>query len=1102
MAIMRPIGHRAQARPRSRPEYPGTSALQLSLLDQPTIQSSWPARDRFPGNDRPNTVGSLVQADLLAARSPLLVTGYASLSKIVDFLAACSQRPEPFERVRILLGHEPTPVRNATHRLGSRTLSREIEEYWLERGISVLQSVQVLEAIAFVRGGKVEARISAHEWQPVHAKVFKADAAVTLGSSNFSLAGLEQQVEANARFSPAEPQRFAEAGEMAECIWEGGIDYLAGLTKLLDELLRVVTWQEALARAAGELLEGDWAARYLQTLPWADLPHLWPSQTAGVAQALWILETVGSVLVADATGSGKTRTGVRLLRAALQRIWGSGRIRREFPVLTCPPNVGDTWRRELTACGMPIEPYSHGLLSQVSSDRRDAATAALSHAQVLAIDEAHNFLNPRSRRTLTLFSNVADHVLLFTATPINRGARDLMAIVDLLGADNFDDEVLAVLDTMWKRRTDRAPSEADREALRRAVQRFTVRRTKRQLNEMISLAPERYRDAFGRPCRYPEHRARIYEGGESEEDRRLARAIWTAAQRLRGLVNLRGTLAVSAAQRIDGWTEETYLDWCLRGASALAAHHVLAALRSSRAAVLEHLRGTAWVREREPQLGTVKNKATGNIIETITLAAGQPPENGLGIALPPWLTDTELHAQACREEMAIYEEIGNLVARMSEAREEKKAKELGNLLRSHRLVLAFDSHLISLADIRQRLSRHTDAEIIIATGERAAEQRAVNERFALTSQEVVQKTIALCSDALAEGINLQGADAIVHLDMPTVIRVAEQRVGRVDRMDSPHVAIEVLWPKDSPEFAMRGDERFFARHQLVSDVLGSNLPLPDELRGPGPSPEDVITPEAMLEEMRAAEPVTAGLADAFEPVRALVAGGDAIVAESTYARLRDSKATVISTVSVVSARQAWAFFAIRGTEWGAPRWVFLDGVGGEPLVDLDRVAQELRARLGPEVGDRSLDQLAASLLRCFVERLGETEELLLPKKKQRALAEMRIVLEQYAKAAAAGSGERQRLELVREVLALGKPGSADRTVDRGALAERWLDLVRPAWLNRLLRTRRTRPLMLRDIRKDLIAQPLTTEEMLQAFSDLPLTMPIGERIVAAILGVP
>ena len=35
--------------------------------------------------------------------------------------------------------------------------------------------------------------------------------------------------------------------------------------------------------------------------------------------------------------------------------------------------------------------------------------------------------------------SAADHVLMFTATPINRGAEDLLSLVDQLGADNFED---------------------------------------------------------------------------------------------------------------------------------------------------------------------------------------------------------------------------------------------------------------------------------------------------------------------------------------------------------------------------------------------------------------------------------------------------------------------------------------------------------------------------------------------------------------------------------------------------------------------------------------------------------------------------------------
>lgn len=55
-----------------------------------------------------------------------------------------------------------------------------------------------------------------------------------------------------------------------------------------------------------------------------------------------------------------------------------------------------------------------------------------------------------------------------------------------------------------------------------------------------------------------------------------------------------------------------------------------------------------------------------------------------------------------------------------------------------------------------------------------------------------ERIFALCSDAMHEGINLQGASVIVHFDMPTTLRIAEQRVGRVDRMDSPYERIASL----------------------------------------------------------------------------------------------------------------------------------------------------------------------------------------------------------------------------------------------------------------------------------------------------------------------
>ncbi|WVM88576.1 hypothetical protein UMZ34_21155 [Halopseudomonas pachastrellae] len=61
-----------------------------------------------------------------------------------------------------------------------------------------------------------------------------------------------------------------------------------------------------------------------------------------------------------------------------------------------------------------------------------------------------------------------------------------------------------------------------------------------------------------------------------------------------------------------------------------------------------------------------------------------------------------------------------------------------------------------------------------------------------------------------------------------MVRYAEQRVGRIDRMDSPHDSIECWWPRDADTFALKADERFIARVEDVSLRLAvtCNCPMP------------------------------------------------------------------------------------------------------------------------------------------------------------------------------------------------------------------------------------------------------------------------------------
>lgn len=1057
----------------------------------------WPEAARFPLNlDSTRRVEDTVLDDLGVAREPLIVTGFASLDRLIAFIAARG----PEQSARILLGSEPFPPSSTDWALGDARFDEEIVAYWLERGISLHLSARLVVAIEGLRAGSIMTRYVGGS-QRLHAKIYVSERAATVGSSNYTRPGFATQLEANARFDARQDRkRYAEIRRIAENYWELGRPYNDELIALLEQLLRVVSWQEALARACAELLEGEWARDYLRPAYLPEEASLWPAQRQGIAQALYILSRHDSVLIADATGSGKTRLGVHLVRAVQDHIIRSNRLRQGKSLMVCPPAVLGSWQLEGLRAGAHLDAYSHGALSHTRSKGHELTVESLKRAQILCVDEGHNFLNVGSNRTRHLLRNMADHVLLFTATPINRSVSDLLRIADLLGADNLDPSTQkAFRKLLGVSKLRRSLTEEEIDLLRREIQRFTVRRTKTLFNALIDRDPVRYTDRSGKPCRYPRHHARTYRLDESAGDCRLAMEIRALADELRAVSFFEHPVEMPTILRERGVAEESYLAGRLSAAKKLARHLVMSSLRSSNAALYEHLAGTAAAK-REFDLGHFK-RSTGlkGVFERLERIAGAPPENRLSVAVPPWLTDTEAHRAACEHDAGLYRHILTLLSRMSDLRETRKAAHLNALLNEHPLVLAFDSRPITLAYLQSRLSKGSRrAQVLVATGDAQSSRPELLQTFALGS--AAQNVVGLCSDSLAEGVNLQQASAMVHLDMPSVVRVAEQRVGRVDRMDSPHESIEVWWPDDAEAFQLSSDERFLERYATVEDLLGSNLPLPEHLDvGHG----ERLPAQRLIDEYERVHGDLSwdGIQDAFAPVRAIVEGDNALVATSTYEQYRGITAKVLSRVSLVRARTPWAFFAISAGGLGAPRWLLLPGFNQAVVTDLDDICLGLRERLGEGAGDLAMDDEAERTLTLFLQRLSGAERLLLSRKKQRALEELTIVLEQYQKQAArSGSG---RASDYHELLLMLNDPPPEAQPDWDEVAARWLDLIRPTWYDRMLRRRKGGMLLLRDLRRDLIADEAELgAKLLQAFRRFPLMPAPDERISACIVGVP
>ncbi len=1078
--------------------------MQFSLFDdEPApFTGTLPAQSKMPLNVGARHVGAVLFHDLSNDDDALVVTGYSGLEQLIHLITARGNACEP---LRLLLGSDPSQSQNPKFSLKPFDFSTEVRTFWLQRGISITLSGEVLHCIELIRNGHVEVRYPTGSHR-MHAKIYCGAGATTAGSSNFTPPGLYTQHEANLRFTSSD-SRSQDVWNVAELFWSQGRDAGHELIALLERLLKFVTWQEALSRACAELLDSEWANHYLNTLGEIEPVSLWPAQRQGIGQALYLLDTLGGVLVADATGSGKTRLGAHLLRAVHDQNWSASRGRKGSMLMICPPLVIKNWEKETAKCGFNIAITSQGMLSRLTDKDASALGIQLGTAQTIAVDEAHNFLSQASKRTQRLKHNLADQVILFTATPINRSKADLLRMIDLLGPDNFDDDVLSVLERLSKGGKGSGDiHDQDLVALKKGIESFAVRRTKTQLNTMVSQKPEAYRASSGRVCRYPQQSSLTFELDEPATDRTLAQQIRDEAHHLKGISHFQKPLVLPDYYYRKGIQPELYLEMRLKSATSLATYHVMSSLRSSRLALFRHLEGEVAAMARLELHWHIEKKQRdddiGNMLERITRLEGKIPENHLGTPLPGWLSDSDEHRKACRQEIEIYRRILTLLTQMSDQRESCKVKHLIDLLNRHDQVLAFDHYPITLRYLEHKLqlSRISNKgfEVVLGIGGSRRQHEQIQAMLD-PSRKGAGRMIALCSDAMSEGVNLQLASALMHLDMPSVVRIAEQRVGRIDRMDSPHSRIECRWPKDSPEFALRSDETFSYRMEEVDSLIGSNLLLPDHLRSSTES--DLIDPLDMIKKMeeRARKPWD-GIEDAFAPVKSLVSKNAGLVSTTVYDQFRGETAKVLSRVSVVKSGKAWIFLCLAGERARAPRWVLMTDNDESPLTHLREIAEVLRERLG--AGVESLDPTVAAMskLQGLLSRLSNLDKLLLPRRKRLAIEQFSQALKRWSKDGR-WVGPADQAYQIHRLLDLIEGRSESAAPDWRQFADTWLELVQPRW-NDLLKSRpkKTHFARLRDLEPGLKTNSIPAADLLQKLDGIDLRRPWEERIVACILG--
>ncbi|RFZ91115.1 hypothetical protein D0C36_19425 [Mucilaginibacter conchicola] len=1003
------------------------------MLDFDRIR--WPDQEGYPLNIRAQgrTVEAVIYDDIGKSTGFLVVTGFTSLSNLVDVFG--SKDHSSLNAVRVLIGFEPNiKGRKEYSRFG---LDKEIKDYWVKKGLSILQGGAVIQLIEKIRRGWIEFRFL----DRLHAKIYVGDGFATLGSANFSRNGLNFQDEANVRFANTGDtrQNYKDVRQIAESFYEDAAPYNEKLITLLSTLISDVVWQEALARAMAEMLEGSWLDEYKEIVSRMSSANLWPSQWKGLAQAVSILQNTSNVLIADPTGAGKTKLCTSIILCLQHLLYEKGKHHRTECVVICPPLVMGKWASEFRSFGrVNNNQISMGMLSKASELNKIRIAEELNLGHLLVIDEAHSFLRD-SGRTAKVKANRADFKMLVTATPISRRVEDVLSICRLLDVDNLSDGEFSVFLDLLKRPYN-SNQQVNVSMLREFISRFTIRRTKKRLNAEIEQDRDAYRNVLKRTCKFPKQVERTYKTMETDADKKIVNEITELCKEIRGITHLT-RFELSDEQGIVSDDDlKIYIERRLVSGRGLSIHVIRYKLRSSHVALVEHIEGSKAAMDYFGFSG--KSNHTGNKLGKIReiLDKGSLPyrqEKFRDDLLPDWLTDESLFRQACMNELSVYTKISSLAKRLSGKRESGKVNDLIAASAKHSYLLAFDSTVITIYYLKKLFEDlHKSVTVMVATGgEKDQSSQKLMETFRLGAPDVKGKMIALCSDKMSESVDLQKASCVFLLDIPGVLRIVEQRIGRADRMDSIHEEIEIYWAYDSEEYSLKGDSRLIETNQLVEMIYGSNFQVPDALKGRQFSRTE--NTDTLIEEYKEfvdKDESWAGVEDRFQLIRGLKEGQDALITEDIYQLYANVSSEVKSRVSFISGSGNWCFIALRGDHHKSPRWFFINN-NDDIETDLAGICKLLRSQISAKSVRLKWD--AGSLER-YIKLFKSKERDLLPHKKKRALDVAAYILKM--RLTEKNPPEfRDAIKFMQSLLS----GKSTEVVDYEIMADEWIIILQP-----------------------------------------------------------
>lgn len=363
-----------------------------------------------------------------------IATGYFEIGSLL----ALENDWQKLDKIRILMGDEVTKrtrqtlLEGLTRQLDS-SLENEKEKNDFLKGVPA-----ILEAI---KQGKIECRV--YTKKKFHAKAYITHSRLTVvgssalvGSSNFTKPGLTHNIELNVQLRREVDQLQA----WFDNYWNDAEDVSEEVLKTIERHTRDYLPFEIYARALKEYFRryeievSEWEKYQSRLYKKLDI-----YQQDGYKALMKISEKYRGAFLCDGVGLGKTFVGMMLIERLIER--DRKRVALFVPKATSEAVWKPALRKylpNLFGRFSNLEIFSH---TDLSRDRlQEDLKSVKERADVIIIDEAHNFRNPGLKgtdaRAASRYYRMSDiigdkKVFLLTATPINNSLIDLQRLIEL-----------------------------------------------------------------------------------------------------------------------------------------------------------------------------------------------------------------------------------------------------------------------------------------------------------------------------------------------------------------------------------------------------------------------------------------------------------------------------------------------------------------------------------------------------------------------------------------------------------------------------------------------------------------------------------------------